>query len=205
MLSTRPLVSDVTGPVVEHSGLVVGIVLLACATFGAADQYVGSLTRFWALAWEVPALSAPWLLIPFVVGRLQRNAVRAAVWGGLGTLAALVGYGLMTVSPIENAPFTVDSFVAFVRSNLLWFVAGAMSGPLFGWLGHRWRFARDRRAASLTAGAVLLEPLVHATGCRGVPISVIPFGPVTAAEFVVGLLMAIWFAWQLSAEPQPRV
>ena len=70
----------------------IGLVLVACAAFGALDQYSGSLTRFWALAWEVPALSAPWLLLPFVVGTSQRGAWRAAVVGGLGTLVALVGF-----------------------------------------------------------------------------------------------------------------
>ena len=182
----------------------IGIVLLVCAAIGAADQYVGSLTRFWALAWEVPALSAPWLLIPFVVGTRQANALRAAVLGGLGTMAALVGYGLMTISPIENAPFTVDSFLAFARSNLLWFVAGAVSGPLFGWMGQRWRTDRDRLAACITTGVVLMEPLVHSTSYPGVPSSVIPFGPVTAMELLVGLSMATWFAWRLSVTTPPR-
>ena len=171
----------------------IGLVLLACAAFGAADQYVGSLTRFWALAWEVPALSAPWLLIPFLIGRSQRSAGRAAVLGALGTLVALVGYGLMTVSPIENAPFTVASFVAFARSNVLWFAGALLSGPLFGWLGQRWRAGRDRVAACLMAGVVVLEPVVHAMSHPGVPLSVIPFGPVTAVELAVGLTLATWF------------
>jgi hypothetical protein len=182
----------------EQLGVVIALVLVACAAFGALDQYVGSLTRFWALAWEVPALSAPWLLLPFVVGTSQRGAWRAAVVGGLGTLVALVGYGLMTVSPIEHARFSVGSFGAFARSNLLWFVGGAMSGPLFGWLGHQWRVARARLAACIAAGAVLLEPLVQASGFGGLSFGVIPFGLVTATEFAIGLAIALWFAWQRS-------
>lgn len=173
--------------------------LLACAAFGALDQYVGSLTRFWSLAWEVPALSAPWLLIPFVAGGRQPTVRRAAVVGWLATMAALVGYGLMTVSPIENAPFTVDSFVAFVRSNVLWFAGALISGPFFGWLGLRWRDRRDRTAACFAAGAVLLEPLAHTQGFDGLPLGVIPYGPVTAGELALGVLMAVWFIRQRAA------
>ncbi|MDX6198357.1 MAG: hypothetical protein QOJ79_1508 [Actinomycetota bacterium] len=182
----------------------VGVVLLVCAAVGAADQYVGSLTRFWALAWEVPALSAPWLLMPFVVGARQSKALYAGLFGALATLAALIGYGLMTVSPIENAPFTVESFAAFVQSNRIWFVAGTVSGPLFGWLGYRWRCDRDRLAACIAAGAVLLEPVVHSAGIRGLRVSVIPIGPVTATEFVVGMFLGVWFARQRTARGSGR-
>lgn len=139
-----------------------------------------------------------------MVGTLQRSALRAGIVGGLATQAALLGYGLMTVSPIENAPFTVESFVAFARSNVVWFAAGALSGPLFGWLGHRWRFTRDRLAAAIAAGAVLLEPFVHATAYRGVRVSVIPFGAVTMAELAVGVAMAVWFSWHSSGQRRPR-
>lgn len=176
------------------------LMLIACAALGAADQYVGSLTRFWALAWEVPALSAPWLLLPFVVGSTQTNLRRAALWGGSGTLAALVGYGVMTISPIEHAHFGLGNFLAFVRSNGLWFVGSAVTGPLFGYLGHRWRVARARAAALVIAGAVMLEPLVHSAAYPGVPIGAIPFGPVTAAEFAAGLAMAAWFTRQHARE-----
>lgn len=169
---------------------------MVCAALGAADQYVGSLTRYWAHSWEVPALSAPWLLLPFVVGRLQPDRFRAAALGLLGTLAALVGYGLMTISPVEHAQLTLGGFAAFARSNLVWLAGGVLTGPLFGWLGHRWRVARDPSAAVVMAGAVTLEPLVHAVAYRRIPLGSIPFGPVTAAEAAVGVALALWFVRQ---------
>ncbi|MDQ1685396.1 MAG: hypothetical protein QOC82_2133 [Frankiaceae bacterium] len=172
------------------------LVLVGCAVFGAADQYVGSLTRFWAQAWQVPALSAPWLLLPFLVGRTQRDLARAAILGGAGTLLALVAYGAMTISPIEHAAFTLGGFLAFARSNALWFFGAVVTGPLFGYLGHRWRVARAPVAAVLVAGAVMVEPLVHGIHYPGVPVSIVPFGPVTVAELACGLAMAAWFTWQ---------
>lgn len=172
------------------------LLLVGCAAFGAGDQYVGSLTRFWPHAWEIPALSAPWLLLPFLAGCTQRRPWRSALVGALATFVALVGYGLMTISPVEQAAFTLGSFAGFVRSNVLWFVGGAFTGPLFGYLGHEWRVRRARVAAFVTAGAVMLEPLVHSSRYRPARLSAIPFGAVTATELAVGFAMAIWFGWQ---------
>jgi hypothetical protein len=182
---------------------VIVLVLAACALFGAADQYVGSLSRFWSHAWEIPALSAPWLVLPFLVGRSRRDPVSAALFGAVGTLLALVGYALMTISPIEHAHFSVVNFLAFARSNALWFLGAVISGPPFGFLGYRWRVARARVAASLTAGAVLIEPLVHAIRFQQLPLSHIPFGTVTSAELVVGGAMAVWFGWQRAQAARP--
>jgi hypothetical protein len=179
---------------------VIVLLLAACAAFGAADQYVGSLTRFWPLAWEIPALSAPWLLLPFLVGRARRNALGASAWGAVGTFVALVAYGLMTISPIEHAHFSLIAFTAFARSNVLWFIGTAIVGPLFGYLGYLWAAARARLAASITAGAVLLEPLVHAVPYQPPPLSHIPLGVVTATEFAVGVAMVAWF-WRQRSKP----
>lgn len=175
------------------------LLLAACAVVGAADQYVGSLTRFWPAAWEVPALSAPWLLLPFAVGALQRDVRRAAAVGWLATVAALVGYGLMVISPVEHAHFTVQAFAAFARSNRLWFAGATLSGPMFGILGRWWAASRAWPAAVVTAGAVLLEPLFHAVAYRAIPVGAVPLGPVTGTEFAVGLALAGWFGWRYAA------
>lgn len=166
-------------------------VLAGCAMFGAMDQYVGSLTRFWAPAWQVSALSAPWLVLPFLVGCTQRRPARAAVVGTVGTLVALAAYGAMTDSPIEHATLTVASYSAFVRSNLLWFAGALVTGPAFGWLGHRWRVARAPYAAAITSAVVLLEPLAHLLGAR----QAAPIGVVLIGEVAVGIVLVGWFAW----------
>ena len=170
--------------------------LLTCAAFAALDQYIGSLTRFWPTAWQVPALSAPWLLMPFVVGvvagRRKHSPVGAALLGAAATFVALVGYGLMTISPIENGPFTLASFWAFVGSNVIWFFGGAFSGPVFGLLGHRWAVDRSRLAAALAAGALLLEPILVAQ-------ATIPLGLVTMTEAALGVALGGYFWWRRSS------
>jgi hypothetical protein len=150
--------------------------LLLAAIFGGTDQYLGSLSAHpWAA--DLSLLSAPWLMLAFVVGWTRRNARRAALLGFACTLAALVGYGLMTLSPVENADLTLQSGVAFIRSELGVFGGAVVTGPLFGWFGYRWRSGRAWVGASITAAAVILEPLAHSAAG-----SAIRFPAVSAPE-----------------------
>jgi hypothetical protein len=140
--------------------MVVVAVIVCAAVFGGADQYLGS---FPTLSWAAPAslLSAPWLLIAFIAGCTQRNPKRGALLGLGATAAALVGYGLMTLSPIENAHLGWVSATGFVHSEWRAFAGAVLTGPLFGWFGHRWRIARAWIGAIVTAAAFCLEPLAH--------------------------------------------
>ena len=84
--------------------MVVVLALVLSAVFGAGDQYLGSLQgsgHIWAAGWatDVSLLSAPWLVLPFIVGTTQRDPRRAALLGLACTYAALLGYLLMTLSP----------------------------------------------------------------------------------------------------------
>jgi uncharacterized membrane protein (UPF0136 family) len=126
--------------------------------FGAADQYLGSLSAH-PLGADISGLSAPWLMLPFVAGAFQRTGRRAVELGALCTLLALVGYTAMTFSPIENAHLSLPGLAGYFRSgNLRWFVAGAVTGPLFGWLGHRWRTQGALWAGLAVAVSIVAEP-----------------------------------------------
>jgi hypothetical protein len=162
------------------------VALLLAAAFGAGDQYLGSLSWHpWAA--DVSLLSAPWLVLPFLAGWSQRSPRQAALLGLGCTLAALTGYGVMTLSPIENAHPTWQTVSGFVHSEARVFVGGLASGPLFGWLGYRWRTERAWIGALATAIAVALEPLAHSVA--GDPIR---FHAVASAEVAVGLAMGIY-------------
>jgi uncharacterized membrane protein (UPF0136 family) len=159
--------------------VIVVVALLIAALFGAGDQYLGSFSMHPWMA-DASLLSAPWLVLAFLAGCTQREAKRAAMLGLGCTLAALVGYGLMTLSPVENAHLTVTTGTGFLRSSSRIFLAGLVTGPLFAWFGQRWRAGESWVGALATAGTLCLEPLAHA----------VRSGTVRMAEIAVGLALA---------------
>ena len=152
------------------------VALAVAIVFGGADQYLGSLSAHpWAA--DVSLLSAPWLAVPFLAGLTQPTARRAALLGLAATAAALAGYALMTLSPVENAHLTLHGVIGFVRSDPPVFIGAAATGPLFGWLGH----AR-RRLGWLVLGALTcLEPAAHTIRFQSVAVAEIAAGLVVAA------------------------
>jgi hypothetical protein len=164
--------------------------LVLAVMFGAADQYLGSLQgHFGHFAWatDVSLLSAPWLLLAFAVGYTQRDPRRAALLGFAATMAALVGYMLMTLSPTENAHLSAAAAAGFVRSDPFTFIGGVVTGPLFGWFGHRWRVARSWRGALVAAATLCLEPLAHVAARRPIASSTVAF-----SEIVIGVVLGLY-------------
>lgn len=169
---------------------VVGLALVLSAAFGAGDQYLGSLTgsgHVWAAGWssDVSLLSAPWLVLAFVAGATQREPRRAALLGLACTYAALLGYAVLTLSPVEGAHLTAATLRGFFISERLVLVGGIVTGPLFGWFGRQWRTRRAVAGALLTAATLSLEPLA-----RKVTIDPIRHRDVWFAEVALGLALA---------------
>jgi len=175
------------------------LLLCASAVFGAADQYVGSLSSHpWGA--YVSGLSAPWLLLPFIVGATQRTPRGAVVMGGACTFVALIGYALMTLSPMENAHLNVASVLDFLRAgNYRWFVAGAVTGPLFGRGGWAWRHGRVWWAVVAVA-AFCLEPVFHLV--LGRPIRV---PAVWQGEVLLGIVAAAFLTYWVRNGAVPSV
>jgi len=168
------------------------VIVIGGLVFGAGDQYLGSLTAATAIGWwtiSVSLLSAPWLILPFLVGSTQRQSRRAAAAGLVVTLSALAGYFAMTLSPMEGVHFSLMELRALLGTNQLNEIGGLVSGPLFGWLGYRWHARRSWLAAVLVTGALCLEPLAVTVVGRNVGRS----GIVWAFEIVVGLAVGTWF------------
>ena len=158
----------------------IALALVLSAAFGAGDQYLGSLPgsgHFWAAGWstDISLLSAPWLVLPFVAGATQKLPRRAA----------LLGYGLMTLSPIEHAHLTVATVRGFFISERGVLLGGIVTGPLFGWFGQQWRTRGAIAGALVTAAALCLEPLA-----RRVTIDPIGQRDVWLAEVAAGLAFA---------------
>ena len=162
----------------------VALALLLAAVFGAADQYLGSLSAHpWGA--DISLLSAPWLVLPFVVGATQGEPRRAALLGLACTYAALVGYAAMTLSPVENAHVTLATVRGFLISERSVLAGGIVTGPLFGWFGQQWRARRAVWGALVTAAALCLEPLV-----RRASVNPIRYRDVWLAEVAAGLALA---------------
>jgi hypothetical protein len=175
--------------------------------FGAADQQLGShVATLGPWAATAAQVSAPWLLLPFLIGVSQRRAPRAAVLGLVVTMSALLGYFAMTYSPMEIHPWTFDRFTAGMVAvttrgwyNPLYILGGLVTGPLFGLLGQRWRVHRSWVSAAIVAGALCLEPLARwAAG------QLMPPGPVWMAEVALGVLVAAVFAFTFLAGRRER-
>ena len=166
--------------------MIVVAALVLAALFGGGDQYLGSMSWHpWAA--DVSLLSAPWLVLAFVAGWTQRDPRRAALLGLACTASAFLGYGLMTLSPVENAQFSLQSVAAFVHSESPALVGGLFTGPLLAWFGQRWRTDRAWVGALATAALVCLEPLVRIPAGRA-----IRFRAVSLAEVAVGVAMVMY-------------
>jgi hypothetical protein len=75
--------------------------------------------------------------------------------------------------------------LAFVRSQEHVIVPAILTGPLWGWLGHRWRTSRSWLSAGLLVGAFCLEPLARIV--YGDPFA---YTAVAVAEILVGVALA---------------
>jgi hypothetical protein len=171
------------------------VALVLAALFGGGDQFLGSLSWHpWAA--DVSLLSAPWLVLAFLAGCTQRDARRAALLGLACTAVAFLGYGLMTLSPVENAHLTLHSAIAFIYSESPALIGGLFTGPLFGWFGQRWRTDRAWLGALIAAATVCLEPLARAAVGNG-----IRFRAVSFAEVATGLAMAIYVVVRSGSRP----
>jgi hypothetical protein len=165
------------------------VAVVVGALFGGADQWLGSIALPWVAS--VSLLSAPWLILPFCFGCSQRIPKSAVLVGLLATYAALVGYGAMTLSPMEGVHLSQqhEAILGLLRSERLVVIGGLLSGPLYGFLGYCWRVRRAWVSGVLVAGAVCLEPLAERVAGR------LPEHPVVwQVEVAVGLVLAGYFA-----------
>jgi hypothetical protein len=176
----------------------IAIALVLSAAFGAGDQYFGSVVHPWGP--DVASLSAPWLLLAFLAGCSERTPRRAVLLGLGCTFAALVGYYLLTDSPLEGAQYTLANAHGFFVSNAPVVLGSFFTGPLFGWFGQRWRSGRELAGALAAAVAFCLEPLIRRSAMspihflgRGYMVTTpIDSHVVVAAEVAVGLALATY-------------
>jgi hypothetical protein len=168
--------------------------------FGAADQYLGSMSWLGPWAATTAQVSAPWLILPFLTGMTQERSRRAVVLGLLVTLSALLGYFAMTSSPMEVPMWNFHRFLTGLVAvttyggyNAAFILAALVTGPVFGLLGQRWRVRRWWVSAAFVAGALCLEPLARwGSGQLFGP------APVWTVEVALGAIAAALFTYALA-------
>jgi hypothetical protein len=195
------------------------VLALACA-FGAVDQYLGTFRS--SFLTSVSGMSAPWLLMPFLAG-LSQPGPRRAAWTGLAaSWLAVLAYVAMVISPMEGTHLgprpagVIGSWnqlsphlvLATLGSQWLWFGGGLATGPLYGWLGYRWRTRRSAATALIAALPLVLEPAARwlAGSVGQAYASWLSFQPAgtgpAVAEIAAGLLLTCAvLAWARRHQP----
>jgi hypothetical protein len=158
--------------------------------FGAADQYLGSRVTLGPWAATVSTTSAPWLALPFAFGCSQVRPRRATALGLVVTFAALAGYFALMWSPLEGVVLSqsLPHLPTLLRSQWANVVGGLLTGPLFGFLGQRWRVGRSWAGPALVAGSFCLEPLARWLAGRLSPPAL-----VWQVEVAAGAALAVLF------------
>ena len=195
------------------------IVLLIAFVFGVVAAWAkgpGAVSAVSEVRNSFGNLSTPWLLVAFVAGSGFSRLRTAALAGLLATMAALVGFYLLSsiVQDLGGHGFFADLRLE-LSANRGYLEGGLITGPLFGALGSWWRRTRTLPASILAGVLLMAEPLaLLLLGAFG-PGGVLPAGPmvvrlvpgwglsndastvsiaVYAAEFALGLAVVLFAA-----------
>ena len=176
----------------RHRGTlaVVGSLAVAAA-FGAVERSL-SLQHSAFLA-AVGGLTAPWLLLPFLVGTARPRREGTAL---LGLACVWLAIGVCSAGAETGGDFggqlTPDRIVSYLGnfglSHLPVLVGAAVSGPVYAVLGHRWRVSRSWLPALAVTAPVTLEPAVRWLAGRSV-LFWAAYPPVAWAETLTGLAL----------------
>lgn len=114
-------------------------------------------------------LSAPWLLLALLPGMRCDTPRRGAVTGLGATLAALLGFyaaltGVLAGQLGGGGP--LREFVVEASANRIYFLAGLVTGPLFGALGALLG-RRAPRSGWVVAGALLMTEIAVVAAAQG--------------------------------------
>jgi Family of unknown function (DUF6518) len=179
--------------------------LLAAAAFGVlVGAFKGDATD---LRSGIGNLSAPWLLVAFLPALRCRSVWEGAVVGLLSTVVALLGfYSSLTIvlsGHLGGGGFARE-FVVETAANRVYFIAGLITGPLFGalgaWIGRRHPRATWITVGGLVAGEIAVVALLQGRQLVPAPLylvwSVDDWTPYVA-ESLLGVAIVLAALWRL--------
>lgn len=153
------------------------------------------------LALQAGYFVAPWLVLPFVAGWLQRSAPWAVVAGVLVGVVCMFGFYLNAFPEYHPAYIALKGTASGIRLVLggavlwvtvyaMWYVIATATGIVFGLLGHWWRAAGSPVPVIILAVFFVLEPLAHLVLAGGLPR---PYA-VWVLEVAAALVLPTWAA-----------
>lgn len=188
--------------------------LALAALFGAAAGLVKGDDP--GLRGAVGNLSAPWVLVGLLPALRSRTLLRGAALGAATTFVALVAF--YTVLSVVLAGHLggggpVRELLVEVEANRVYFVAGAVCGPLAGaagaWLGRSRTRASERATAGVVTGVLLTAEILVVALVEGRQLAPPPFylrwgvsdWRAYSGEAVLGVavLLAAW--WRRQPRP----
>lgn len=161
------------------------------------------------LTWRIPSptpsrphdfwvanLAAPWLVMPFAAGWLQRSRTRSAIAGSLADIGASAGFYLSILladphpgprgrrTPIPDR--IIQNWMYWLQYLAPWIALSVLVGGVLGVLGCWRRRSGSAVPAAVIGLALLTEPLVLIT-LRGYRVPV----PIWSAEMLVGVCVMV--------------
>lgn len=135
------------------------IALLASLAFGVLMAVVKGQSD--DLRGALGNTSAPWVVLPFLVGMGYRRPLHGALAGVTATMVAFVGFYAAEAAILDLGPhpWYVDLKLTLGTLNVYerW---GFLSGAVYGALGAVWAARRSLLAASALGVAFLAEPFI---------------------------------------------
>lgn len=164
-------------------------VLVAAAAFGAVEQRAGAGHPGFVAA--LGGMSAPWLLLPFLVGASRASRRCALVLGFAVVLVAVAGFLAAGVGLVQTFTSGPSADLWAMLGQLPWLVGAMVSGPVYGLLGYEWRVTRSWWLALAATAPVMVEPALRwRLSSWGILIWE-PYAPVAWAEALAGLALTV--------------
>lgn len=160
--------------------------VVAAAVKGQSGDGLGLISRVRS---DIGNLSTPWVLVAWFGGSRTERLPVATVLGLSATLVALLGFYLVSgiVEPMGAGGVVGDSG-SWILANRVYFVAGLVSGPVFGLFGGWWTRYRSPSAPIVVGLLLAGEPVVLLVTGAIFPNGVL--SPLTGLPLVVRIVPA---------------
>ena len=165
--------------------------LVVAAAFGAVEQRAGAGTEHPAFVSALAEMAAPWLALPFLAGASWASRRRVRLLGLAVALVAVAGFLVASVGVVQTFTSGPSALLWAMLFQLPWLLGAAVSGPVYGWLGYRWRVTRSWWAALAATAPFMLEPVVRWQLSSWEILIWTPYAPAAWAEALAGLALTV--------------